>query len=150
MFRSGKTKSTGNAPDYATLMAPSCSTGGGPPNFMQPNSASIPQEVTIDRFTEFLIRYRWIFVVPVLLPLSTVFNLFWGFRNFYRRLFSAPERHGERVRKIQERIQRWHTRGRKGRLCTARPPWMSISTRMVRYKGPDNSIPVDLYDVLEI
>jgi len=117
---------------------------------MQPNSASIPQEVTIDRFTEFLIRYRWIFVVPVLLPLSTVFNLFWGFRNFYRRVLSAPERHGERVREIQERIQRWHARGRKGRLCTARPPWMSISTRMVRYKGPDNSIPVDLYDVLEI
>ena len=117
---------------------------------MEPSSASIPPEVTIDRFTEFLMRYRWLFVVPILLPLSTVFNLFWGFRNFYRRMLSAPERHDERVRQIQERIQLWHARGRKGRLCTARPAWMSISTRMVRYKGPDNSIPVDLYDVLEI
>src|SRR5207249_869920 len=117
------------------VMGPSCRTEDGHHNSMQPNNASIPPEVTIDRFTEFLMRYRWLFVVPVLLPLSTAFNLFWGFRNFYRRLLSAPERHDERVRQIQERIQSWHARGRKGRLCTARPAWMSISTRIVRYKG---------------
>jgi Delta24-sterol reductase len=108
-------------------------------------------EVTIDKFTEFLIKYRWIFVVPILLPLSTVFNLLWGIRNFYnRRLRSAPERHDARVSDIRNRIKRWHDGGRKGRLCTARPPWMSISTRMVKYKGPDNTIPIDLYDVLDV
>jgi delta24-sterol reductase len=114
-------------------------------------SYSARPEVTIDRFTEFLIRYRWIFVVPILLPLSTLFNLLWGFRNFYhRRLRSAPDRHDERVRAIQDRIKRWHAAGRKGRLCTSRPAWMSISTRMVRYKGSENTIPIDLYDVLSV
>jgi delta24-sterol reductase len=96
-------------------------------------------------------RYRWLFVVPILLPLSTLFNLFWSLRNFYRRrLLSAPAQHDARVKYIQERIQRWNSGGGKERLCTARPPWMSISTRMVRYKGPGNSIPVDLYDVLSV
>jgi hypothetical protein len=118
---------------------------------MQSRSTSLPPEVTIDRFTEFLIRYRWLFVVPILLPLSTLFNLFWAVRSFcQRRLLSAPDRHDARVRDIQERIARWHAGGRKGRLCTARPPWMSVSTRMVRYKGPENSIPIDLYDVLNV
>src|SRR5438034_9104436 len=82
-------------------------------------------EVTIDKFTEFLIRYRWIFVVPILLPLSTLFDLLWGLRSFYyRTLRSAPEHHDARVRDIQDRIQRWHAAGRKGRLCTTRPAWM--------------------------
>lgn len=119
---------------------------------MQSNSAStVPPEVTIDKFTEFLMRYRWLFVVPILLPLSTLFDLFWAFRNFYRqRLLSAPEQHDARVREIQERVRHWNEGGRQGRLCTARPPWMSISTRMVKYKGPGNSIPVELYDILNI
>ena len=118
---------------------------------MPHRSALLSVEITIDRFTEFLIRYRWLFVVPILLPLSTLFDLFWGIRNFYqRRVLSAPDRHDARVREIQRRIERWHASGCKGRLCTARPPWMSISTRMVRYKGSENSIPINLYDVLNV
>jgi delta24-sterol reductase len=114
-------------------------------------SAAAKREASIDRFTEFLIRYRWLFVVPVLLPLSTVFNLIWGLRNLYnRRLRSAPALHDARVREIQDQIRQWHAGGKKGRLCTARPPWMSVSTRMVRYKRPENAIRVDLYDILEV
>lgn len=106
---------------------------------------------SIDKMTEFLLRYRWLFVVPVLLPLSTLFSLLWGFRNFYhRRLRSSPAGHDARVRDIQDQIKRWHEAGRKGRLCTTRPAWMSISTRVVRYKRPENAIAVDLYDILEV
>ena len=65
---------------------------------MQPDSASFPAEVTIDRLTEILIRYRWLFVVPILLPLSTLFNIFWWLRKvFKRRLLSAPDQHDVRV-----------------------------------------------------
>lgn len=118
---------------------------------MRPSSASVPAEVTIDRLTEILIRYRWLFVVPILLPLSTLFNLAWWIRKvFRRRLLSAPDQHDARVGEIQNRIEHWNAAGRKGRLCTARPAWMSISTRLVHYKTPANSIPVDLYDVLDI
>ena len=109
------------------------------------------QEASLDKLTELLVRFRWLFVVPVLLPLSTLFNLLWGARNFYkRRLRSAPERHDARVHDIQEQIKLWHASGRKGRLCTARPAWMSISTRVVRYKHRDNAIAVELYDILHV
>jgi delta24-sterol reductase len=118
---------------------------------MQSSNAAAHQEASLDKLAELLARYRWLFVVPVLLPLSTLFNLLWGLRSLYhRRLRSAPERHDSRVRGIQEQIARWHAAGRKGRLCTSRPAWMSISTRMVRYKTRENAIAVDLYDVLEI
>ena len=60
----------------------------------------------ISKLTELLIRYRWIFVVPVLLPLSTLFKLILGVHNFYHRVLrNAPERHDQRVRDIQKHIQ---------------------------------------------
>src|SRR5215831_18448570 len=151
MSRSGKTKSIAIVPDCVKETDRSCNIASGPRSSMQPDSASFPAEVTIDRLTEILIRYRWLFVVPILLPLSTLFNIFWWLRKvFKRRLLSAPDQHDVRVCKIQNRIERWNAAGRKGQLCTARPAWMSISTRLVRYKTPENSIPVDLYDVLSI
>ena len=55
-----------------------------------------------DRLTELLIRYRWLLVVPVLLPLSTLFNLLWAIRGLYvHRLRRAPERHDKRVIDVQ-------------------------------------------------
>lgn len=104
-----------------------------------------------DWLTDVLIRFRWVFVVPILLPLSTLFNVLWGVRTFYyQRLRHAPERHDQRVRNIQEHIQNRRHRGAKGQFCTSRKNWMSISARMVDYKHPDNAIPIDLYDILDI
>jgi Delta24-sterol reductase len=109
------------------------------------------RKAEIDPVTEFLIRHRWLLVVPVLLPLSFLFDLLLRLRDFYvRTLTSAPKKHDERVRTIQEEISRWHANGAKGRLCTARPPWMSISTRVVKYKKPENSIHIPLYDILSL
>ncbi len=103
----------------------------------------------IDWLTEFLIRNRWLLVVPILLPLSFLFDLVMGARDFYvRTLRRAPKKHDARVRDIQEQIYRWHENGANGRLCTARRPWMSISTRMVKYKRPENSIHISLHDIL--
>jgi delta24-sterol reductase len=105
----------------------------------------------IDWLSEFLIRNRWLLVVPALLPLSFLFELIMGVRDFYvRTLRHAPKKHDARVRDIQDQIRRWHENGAKGRLCTARPPWMSISTRMVKYKRPENSIHIPLYDILSL
>lgn len=105
----------------------------------------------ISKLTELLIRYRWIFVVPVLLPLSTLFKLILGVHNFYHRVLrNAPERHDQRVRDIQKHIQNWRANGSKGKLCTARKNWMRISARTVDYKHPENTIPIDLYGILKV
>ncbi len=103
------------------------------------------------QLTDLLVRYRWLFVVPVVLPISVLFDLFWAIRNFYyRRLKSAPQAHERRVRDIQEQLHRWRATGSRQPLCTARKPWMNVSMRVARYKQRDNTIRVDLYDILEI
>ena len=34
------------------------------------------------KLADILVRYRWLFVVPVVLPLSLAFNLVWALRGF--------------------------------------------------------------------
>ena len=45
------------------------------------------------KLADILVQYRWLFVVPVVLPLSLAFNLFWALRGFYQRGWrGAPQR----------------------------------------------------------
>jgi delta24-sterol reductase len=104
-----------------------------------------------DRLTAFLIRFRWLFVVPVLLPLSVLFKLWWSARERYiRTLGHAPERHDARVADIQHQIGHWRASGARGLLCTSRPSWMTMSSRIARYKRPENAIRIELNDILDI
>lgn len=65
--------------------------------------------------TDTLFRYRWVFVVPVVLPLSTLFNLFWAVRSFYHRRWKrAPKAHERRVREIQDQIRQVERRRDEG------------------------------------
>src|SRR5712692_7342670 len=76
----------------------------------------------IDRVTDLLIRLRWLFVVPIVLPLSNLCGLWLGLRDFVvRSLRRAPERHEARVREIENQIRRWRAAGSNGKLCTVRP-----------------------------
>ena len=104
-----------------------------------------------DRLVDVLIRYRWLFVVPIVLPLSVVFNAFWALCNRYHGFFqSAPGGHDKRVRDLQQQLAVWRRSDSRAPLCTARKPWMSISTRVARYKHRHNTIAVSLYDILDI
>lgn len=104
-----------------------------------------------DPWTERLIRYRWLFVVPVLLPLSILFDLFWALRDLYiHRLRRSPEAHEARVAAVQDQIRRWRAAGARAPLCTARPTWLSVSPRIVDYKRADNVIEIDLHDILHV
>jgi hypothetical protein len=50
------------------------------------------------KLADHLVRYRWLFVVPLVLPLLLAFNLFWALRGFYQRGWRcAPEAHERRV-----------------------------------------------------
>jgi delta24-sterol reductase len=106
---------------------------------------------TVDRLTDLLIRFRWLFVIPIVLPVSKLFEMWLRLRGFWiRRLRRAPERHEARVREIARQILRWRANGNRGRLCTARPWWMAVSMRKVNYKRPENSIRIALYDILSL
>lgn len=48
----------------------------------------------------------------------------------------APKLHGLRVRKVQEQVKRWNEAGLRGKklMCTARPSWLTMSTRTATFK----------------
>lgn len=56
----------------------------------------------------------------------------------------------ERVADVQRQVREWNASGRKTRMCTARPSWMTMSLRHGKYKSTHTNIHVDLSDVLEV
>jgi hypothetical protein len=91
--------------------------------------------------TDLLIQYRWLIVIPVVLPLSALFDIYWYFRYLLVvRMRSAPLKHGERVADIQAQIKAWRDNGSEGLLCTARPTWLCMSPRLSTYKKNCNQV----------
>lgn len=70
---------------------------------------------------DFLIKYRGIFVVLFVLPASLLFKAYMGSRN--RLVFwlnSAPEKHGDKVKKVQQQVKDWQQKtGGNIPMCTA-------------------------------
>ncbi|ETV64314.1 hypothetical protein, variant 1 [Aphanomyces astaci] len=98
-----------------------------------------------------LINYRWVFVCFFLLPLSFVYDILYYLRNrviFYAN--SAPNKHAERVRAVQEQVLKWNKDGRKTPMCTARPGWQNISYRRGLYKKTLSNIKINMMDVLKV
>lgn len=115
-----------------------------------PSSASARDELA-RRVTELLVKHRWATVVPIVLPLSKGYDLYWRFRHVWmRNRQRAAHRHDERVRSVQSQIAAWNAAGRPGPLVTSRKSWQSVAVRALDYKKTSYGIEVDLHDVLEI
>src|SRR5690606_5658812 len=65
------------------------------------------------------------------LPVGFVFDGAIRLRGRVRELFGAPERHDDKVRRVQEEVRRWAEapEGERRPLCTDRRTWMNLSTR---------------------
>ncbi|CAJ0955925.1 unnamed protein product, partial [Mesorhabditis belari] len=114
---------------------------------------SSPPLSTFDRFLEwFMYRFRWIFVIPILLPMSFTFNLYYAIRNWLIfNIQSAPKAHDRKVGLIQKQVRDWATGDRKAKMCTARPGWLTMSFRFPAYKAKMTQIRTDrLIDILEV
>lgn len=59
-----------------------------------------------EKCVEFIMfHFRWVFVVPFLLPLSFLFNTVFDFRNrIVHAVNSAPNAHVRKVKHIQEQV----------------------------------------------
>ncbi|CAH0551811.1 unnamed protein product [Brassicogethes aeneus] len=104
------------------------------------------------RLIEILENHRGLVVVLFVLPAGFIFDLFLKTkRNIYKTLCSSPEKHDERVRIIQQKVQEWHKQPSENRklLCTSRPNWLSLSVTFFR-KDLCHQIPIDLFDILEL
>lgn len=100
--------------------------------------------------TQFFVKYRWAFVILIVLPLSGLFDIFWFLRHQLIKSRRSHLSHQERVEEVQEQIRKWRASGSKQPLATARPSWLSYSTRTATYKEKCHLIKLDLGDVLEI
>ncbi|KAJ3326784.1 hypothetical protein HDU76_012657 [Blyttiomyces sp. JEL0837] len=104
-----------------------------------------------DLISDLMVEYRWIFVVPIVLPLSFLFTRFWAIRDYVVRTLGRRFRsHDRTVKYILDQIQRWRDNGAKNPLCTARPGFMMVTLRDGTYKKKDNAIELPLWDILEL
>ncbi|TXL18655.1 hypothetical protein BMR04_00530 [Methylococcaceae bacterium HT3] len=101
---------------------------------------------------DFLIKYRGIFVVLFVLPASLLFKAYMGSRN--RLVFwlnSAPEKHGDKVKKVQQQVKDWQQKtGGNIPMCTARSGWQAMSLKQGNYKKTHYQVDFSLMDILDI
>ena len=94
---------------------------------------------------------RGLVVAATALPASFLFERARVTRDvLYARFGASPEKHDERVRHVQEQVRAWKASGSERPMCTARPPWLTMSTRTSTYKQDCNHIEIDLRDILEV
>ncbi|MEY4512974.1 MAG: delta(24)-sterol reductase isoform, partial [Pseudomonadota bacterium] len=91
-------------------------------------------------------------VVPLVLPVSKAYDVYWTARHiYYRNLRNAAAGHDGRVAGVVAQLERWNLAGRPGRLHTSRKSWQSVAVRAIEYKQQKaGGIDVDLHDVLDL
>jgi len=102
------------------------------------------------RFIRWMEDNRGLILTVIGLPASFLFDLVMRTRNWaYATFFSSPKQHGERVKKIQSKVNDWNKLPSENRpfMCTARPNWLSLSTTFFN-KEACHKVPVPLYDIL--
>ncbi|XP_047443506.1 delta(24)-sterol reductase [Mugil cephalus] len=98
-----------------------------------------------------IVHQRWIFVCLFLLPLSVIFDVYYYLRSWLIfKMCSAPKLHEQRVRDIQRQVREWMKDGRKTRMCTGRPGWLTVSLRVGKYKKTHKNITINMMDILEV
>lgn len=105
-----------------------------------------------ERIFETLVKNNWVLVVPVVLPMSKAYDLYWTARHIYfRRLRNAAAEHETRVQRVVDQIKDWNARGRPGLLHTSRKSWQSVAVRAIEYKKKSQSgVDVELSDILSV
>ena len=112
------------------------------------------------KLTALLIEQRWAIVVPLVLPVSKVYDLYWTARYVHYRNLKNGSRagtarvaaaHEERVTGVVRQLDRWRKAGKPGLLHTSRKSWQSVAVRAIEYKKQtEGGIDVDLHDILEL
>jgi len=102
-------------------------------------------------FEHILTHYRGLFATIFLLPISVVYGIYAGLRNWLVfRLNSAPGRHDAKVEHIIRQIKDWQKQGAEQKLCTSRSGWKTMSELVPKYKLSHRKIDIGLYDILDI
>lgn len=103
-------------------------------------------------WVKFLEDNRGLVILFFCLPASFIFNLLLQLRNWtYKKIYGNALNHNAEVKRIQKQVTKWSKQDPDNRklLCTARPNWLSLSTKFFR-KNECHRISVDLFNILEL
>lgn len=87
-------------------------------------------------FVKFLLDFRWIAVIFVVLPLSWLVFRYNRIRDWW--LYEVRQHridHAKKVEGIKEQLRKYRESGSTAKLCTARANWATTSLRYPTYKG---------------
>lgn len=109
-------------------------------------------------------KYRWMIVIPVVLPLSLLYNFYSHIRNMYTfYMKSSPKRHAQKVAKVAKQVRdnanekvctllclEQHS-SHYSQMCTGRPGYESTSLFTGKYKRTMKKIDLsEFIDILEV
>uniref|UniRef100_A0A7S1XAP7 Delta(24)-sterol reductase n=1 Tax=Compsopogon caeruleus TaxID=31354 RepID=A0A7S1XAP7_9RHOD len=103
---------------------------------------------------EFMLRFRWVVVVPVVLPLSFLWAQYhrwatrWATSREDKDEDQRMEQHARRVERVRQRVRSRDAKA-DGLICLARPTYWSVSARSMEYKKTTR-FPVDMGDFVHI
>lgn len=97
-------------------------------------------------------KYRFIFVILVVLPVSTIYDMYFYMKNkyiFWTR--KAVQDHDKLVRYVQEQVRAYNECGSNKPMCTARSTKETMSLRISKHKDNLHKIDISaLHNILEI
>ncbi|XP_051128559.1 delta(24)-sterol reductase-like [Andrographis paniculata] len=93
-----------------------------------------PKRKTV--WLDYLVQFRWILVVFVVLPISSTMYLLRYLGDVWSESKSFKQRQKEHRQNVEEVIRRLKARDprKDGLACTARKPWIAVGMRNVDYK----------------
>ncbi|MBL0308528.1 MAG: FAD-binding oxidoreductase [Bacteroidetes bacterium] len=117
-----------------------------------PFDMSAQDEFKPSSFFEYILTYhRGLFATIFLLPVSVVYSFYLNTRNrIVFLMHSAPAKHTERVKRVQQQMMDWAKEGSEQKLCTARSGWFTMSDSVPGYKQTHRNISVNLHDILDV
>eukprot|EP00897_Mesotaenium_endlicherianum_P009031 jgi/Mesen1/8156/ME000438S07260 len=87
-------------------------------------------------WVDWLVAFRWIIVVPIVLPISFCYQCRKDFSDWWSRRKSYEQKekeHQANVQKVQDRLKS-RDKKKDGLVCTARKPWLAVAMRNSDYK----------------
>ena len=102
-------------------------------------------------WVDFLVQFRWILVVPIVLPISFLYQCNRDFWDWYSRQKSYAKREKEHEAAVVKVIERVKSRDKTkdGLVCTARKPYLAVAMRNSDYKRA-RRFEVDLSDFCQV
>jgi len=92
-------------------------------------------------------KYRWIVVIPIVLPLSLLYNFYLKIRNkFVFLMVSSPKRHAQKVAAVAAQMKKSNAK-----MCTSRSVYDSMSIFHAKYKETLKKIDLSNFiDILQV